>query len=192
MKNLFIFLVFIPFFSVAQDLPIVDDKIVYEKIIDAPGMSKSELYAASKRFVANAVRSAKSVIQTEDEGTGLIICKGNVTLQHARSRMALIVPGRPVGGTKYFTMQFESKEGRCRVRIYDIFEDNTFQPYDRNYSLEEIFFDLASRTNSSKGKTQEKRKTLFNESVTIVNNAFFGLIHDFERSINNYKNNDDW
>ncbi|WP_376780702.1 DUF4468 domain-containing protein [Sphingobacterium mizutaii] len=46
-------------FSKGQDLPIVDDKIVYEKIVEAPDLSKSELYAACKKFVANAFKSAK-------------------------------------------------------------------------------------------------------------------------------------
>ncbi|MVZ67397.1 DUF4468 domain-containing protein [Sphingobacterium sp. DK4209] len=193
MKNILIALILLmPLLTIGQDLPIVNDKIVYERIIESPNLSKPELYAACKRFIANTFKSAKSVIQTEDENTGLIICKGNTILDYPKTRNSLIVTGMPVGGRKSFTMQFENKEGRCRVKIYDIFEDNSLSAYQRNYSLEEIMFDLAKRANSSKGKTKEKRTAVFDESVSIVNNSFLGLIKEFEESIATYKSNDNW
>lgn len=175
-----------------QDLPIVDDKIVYEKIIEAPGLSKNDLYAACKRFIANSFRSAKSVIQTEDETTGLIICKGNTMIEYPQSRNSLIISGMNVGGRKSFTMQFDNKEGKCRIRIYDILEDNSHTQYATNYKLEDIVLDLAKRANSAKGKNKEKRTRVFDESVHNINVAFLGLINSFEESISSYKNEDDW
>lgn len=192
MKKILLFFLILPLFSKGQDLPIVDDKIVYEKIVEAPDLSKSELYAACKKFVANAFKSAKNVIETEDESTGLIICKGNTIIDYPQSRNSLIVSGMNVGGRKSFTMQFENKEGRCRVRIYDIFEDNSNLQYGTNHTLEEIIFDLAKRANSSTGKNKEKRTRVFNESVENVNLSFLGLINSFEDSVYKYKSNDDW
>lgn len=192
MKYTLLLLLLLPFYSIGQDLPLVDDKIVYEEIIEFPGISKTELFAACKRFVANNFKSAKSVIQTEDENTGLLIGKGNIVIPYPRSRNSLFVPGISVGGRKSFTMQFENKEGRCRVRIYDIFEDNSNEKYGTSYTLEHIMFDLAKRANKSKGKSKEKRTILFEESVGLVNDNFYGLIDLFKDSIKKYKSDDNW
>lgn len=174
-----------------QVLPLVDDKIVYEAIIEDSDLSKIEMYAASKRFIANAFKSAKSVIQTEDEATGLIICKGITTIKYPESRN-LVFSSANVGGYKSFTMQFESKEGRCRVKIYDIIEDNSLSQYSRSYSLEEIMLDLAKKANDAQGENKAKRKLIFNESVLLVNSNFYALLDSFKESVSQYKSNDDW
>ncbi|MGM1427918.1 DUF4468 domain-containing protein [Sphingobacterium lactis] len=174
-----------------QELPLVGDKIVYEAIIEDSELSKAEMYAASKRFIANTFKSAKSVIQTEDESTGLIICKGITTIKHPESR-TLVFSSSNVGGYKSFTMQFESKEGRCRVKIYDIIEDNSLSQYSRSFSLEEILLDLAKKVNDSQGENKIKRKLIFNESVLLVNSNFYALLDSFKESVSQYKSNDDW
>ncbi|WP_312363974.1 DUF4468 domain-containing protein [Sphingobacterium sp.] len=176
----------------SQDLPLKDDKVVYEQIIEADSLTKIQLFGASKQFVAKAFKNAKQVIQAEDSNTGLLIGKG-ITYIKEPSSIGMLYDRRSVfAGRVGFTMQFDNKDGKCRVRIFDIHTDNSGNLYLDDLRVEDVLFKMAKDANSSTGKRKEKKKKLFDESVILLNNEFYGLINTFKESLNTYKSDDNW
>lgn len=185
-------LLFITYNVFSQDLPLKDDKIVYEEVIEANSLTKKQLFGASKQFVAKTFKSAKQVIQAEDSDTGLLIGKGITYIKEPSSVGILYDRRSVVAGRIGFTMQFDNKDGKCRVRIYDIHTDNQGNIYLQDLPIESILFKIAKDANSSTGKRKDKKKRLFDESVTLLNNEFYGLINTFKESLNTYKSDDNW
>lgn len=130
-------------------------KIIYERIYDYPNASKDAIYGAAKRFIGIYFKSAKSVIQSEDINTGLIICKGNISSRETYDN-SWWYGSKSVGGTFHFTMQFDVKNGKVRLRIFDIHTDDASSYSMYGSSLEDIVFKLAKEVNRSQGKTKEK------------------------------------
>lgn len=52
--------------------PVTENKVIYERIIDAPGQSKDTLYLKAKMWALSAFKSQKAAFQTEDKEGGLI------------------------------------------------------------------------------------------------------------------------
>jgi len=114
-KLLFIFLV-LPFSAFSQQdftkyyndtivyAPLPVDSagaIVFRRVFDAPNTPKSELYARAKIWTAIAFRSAKNVIQLDDD-----------------QKTSLIIKGVQEGGYNlWFTIQFTIKDNKFRVII---------------------------------------------------------------------------
>lgn len=189
MKKLLLLLLLMPLFCIGQDLPIVDDKIVYEKIYDHPGISKDVLFGAAKKFIGVHFKRGSSVIQSEDINSGLIICKGNIDAYEVIEKKWW---GQTlVGGTFHFTMQFEVKENKARVKIFDIHTSSTSQYGTTDTPLESIMFKEARNVNTSKPKYKAKRMEKFNKTVELLNKTFIGTLDTYESEINEYSN-DDW
>jgi len=75
--------------------------IVFRRVFDAPNTPKSELYARAKIWTAIAFRSAKNVIQLDDDQKTSLIIKG---VQEGENNL-------------WFTIQFTIKDNRFRVII---------------------------------------------------------------------------
>lgn len=121
MKTLTLLLLF-PIFAFSQvdttqvNYPLKDGKVVYESIIELPGLTKANLYSASKKWIADSFKSAKSAIQSEDIASGQIIGKGYNELSIFENEGALL--GRTFNTE--CTFQIDVKEEKCRIRFYDI------------------------------------------------------------------------
>lgn len=57
-------------------LPMKNGRICYSKVIEVPGVSKSELYDRAYAWFVSTYKSAKDVIQMADKESGKIIGKG--------------------------------------------------------------------------------------------------------------------
>jgi hypothetical protein len=55
-----------------QIFPVTEKKVVYEKVIEAPGQSKDSLYLKAKMWALSAFNSQKAAFQTEDKEGGLL------------------------------------------------------------------------------------------------------------------------
>lgn len=55
-----------------QVFPVIEKKVVYEKVIEAPGQSKDTLFLKAKMWALSAFKSQKAAFQTEDKEGGLI------------------------------------------------------------------------------------------------------------------------
>ena len=189
MRYLILFLLLIPLFSLCQDLPIVDDEIIYEKIYDHPGVSKDVLFGAAKKFIGLYFKRGNSVIQSEDINSGLIICKGNIDAYETIEKKWW--GSTLVGGKFHFTMQFEIKESKASVRILNIHTSSVSQFGTNDTPLENIMFKEARYVNRSKGKHKAKKLDNFNKTVDLLNRTFYGTLDIYENEINEYSS-DDW
>ena len=114
MIRLFFILLLLPFSAFSQKDPAryIRDTIVYaplpvdstgsivfRRVFDAPNTPKSELYARAKIWTAFAFRSAKDVIQMDDEQKTSLIIKGVLEGDY----------------NLWFTIQFTIKDNKFRV-----------------------------------------------------------------------------
>lgn len=184
MKNilLLLFLISTSTLAVCQDYPIEDGRIVYELIVKNENASKEDLFAASKRFIANTFTSASAVIQVEDAATGEIIGKG---------RSAFTIPTKGMFGYGYnykFTIQLNSKDGRGRIRIYDISDYKKSSIGELDTPLEE--FDIAQKMRAG---DKPKRIKSYNELKNHINEHFLTFLVLYKREIEKVGiSSDDW
>lgn len=178
-----------PLIGICQDLPIVDEKIIYEKIYDIPNATKEKIYGASKKFIGINFKSSQDVVQSEDPITGLIICKGNVDAYQSYDQSWW--GARMVGGTFHFTMQFDIKDNKVRLRIFDIHTKYASTYSTQETSLETQMFKEAKSVNQSKGKTKEKRLEKFNQTTQLLNSTFYSLMEGYYNAVKESVN-DDW
>jgi len=74
--KIFTLLLLFPILSFSQvdstqvNYSLKEGKVVYESIIELPGLMKTNLYSASKKWIADTFKSAKAVIQSEDMTSG--------------------------------------------------------------------------------------------------------------------------
>lgn len=115
MKTLLIIFTFCVFQSVqAQKLfPENEGKIVYEEIIELPGIKKATLYTNAKKWFIDAPKDNQEKILMEDKEGGQIIGNGSSMY----SEMFLLSTFRNRIG---FTIQFDIKDEKYRYRIYGI------------------------------------------------------------------------
>lgn len=97
-----------------------------------------------------------AIVKAEDVVSGLIVCKGNVSAYETYDKKWW--GSYYVGDRFHFTMQFDIKEERARVRIFDIHTSN-ISAYSETTekSLESIMFEKTRSTNKATGKNKERR-----------------------------------
>jgi len=116
MKKMLFILLALPFSAFSQKDPAKYDKdtiaytqlpvdstgaIVFKRVYEAPNTPKAELYARAKIWTAIAFRSAKNVIQLDDDQKTSLIIKG---VQEGENNL-------------WFTIQFTIKDNKFRVII---------------------------------------------------------------------------
>lgn len=120
-------LAFVPFISFAQlidELPKDENgKLLYTDVIQADSIKMDQLYLNSKQFFVDAFKSAKDVIQLEDKEAGIVIGKGF-------SDIVIKSLGLGVKEQMWYTIKIQSKDGRFRYDIYDIYFKS--YPYQGN------------------------------------------------------------
>lgn len=96
-----------------------NNNVTYQKVIEIPGLSKDEIYHRGESYFIYNYGSGKSVIQSQDKETGILIAKGLYTnVFHAKE--AFVV--RYVD--TWHIVKIEAKDGKARVTLtlneYDI------------------------------------------------------------------------
>jgi hypothetical protein len=102
------------------------EELVVQKVVDAPGMSKEEIFERSKMWFARTFRQpvggfaqdnwTRSVIRYEDGAKGVLIANGTI-----------LYPYRNFSGDTYkegwevrFTMEEDVKDGKARLTFSDL------------------------------------------------------------------------
>ncbi|MCY4781470.1 DUF4468 domain-containing protein [Sphingobacterium sp. UT-1RO-CII-1] len=186
MKQLILVLFFISAIaavSKAQDIPYVDDRIVYEHIFDFPGSSKDELYSFSKISIADAFVNANYVVQSDDSESGIIVGKG-VTSFVRDFKNLLKLPRK-----FKFSVRIDSKDERVRIRLYDIIYIDELSNPRRNTEIPFELLEQSERQNIGKSK---RRLEAYNKKSEAYNDHFYSLIVLFKRGIEKQKTESDW
>ena len=179
MKYLFLLLiVFSSLYSQSQEY----------KVIDANGMSATDLRVAIKSWIADSFKSAKNVIEIDEPNK--IIIKGLDRFD---------VAYRFGGEQKYisavlnFKVDFEIKDNRFRYKMDDIVIDSEDHkiPYDG-------YVDFVEKKNAQTMKDwvllKKSRQNLIdarNKTIGIVDNTLYSLMRSIER-IPDKKPDDEW
>ena len=59
--------------------PVNNADLTFNRVVDAPGFTKDQIYDFTKMWVAENFKSAKAVIEYEDKATGAIIGNGSIS-----------------------------------------------------------------------------------------------------------------
>ena len=129
MRKLFTaFLGIMPLLTFGQlidELPKSDNgKLNFNEVIQVDSIMQNQLYLNSKQFFIDVFKSAKDVIQMDDKDAGIIIGKAFIDVN--AKMLGAYYPVK-----MWFTIKIQSKEGRFKYEIYDIYYEN----YPPNYVL---------------------------------------------------------
>jgi hypothetical protein len=124
MKYVLLFAILSPLFSIGQDsllyqnLPVIDGKVTYEKVIALDSVSKDALFMTAKDWAVDAYRSQKATLQAEDKAGGYLAYKGYlpVYLEYRGG----ILKGKKYGVDLYHTLKFYIKDGKTKVVFTDL------------------------------------------------------------------------
>ena len=118
MKKLMIFVTML-LIAACTPMPVKASKASapIESIIDMPGISKDQIYAGTKSWIAETFRSAKAVIQDDDKSAGRIIGTGRV--KYPCSGFACM--GKS-DWTLDFTIRVDIKDQKMRVTFLNLGE----------------------------------------------------------------------
>lgn len=120
--TLFLLLFFLPFLSFSQDvtapygLQLRDSSIVFEYVVNAPGVKEEVLYAAAQKCIADNIRHSRSTIETEAQEIGQIIATG--TLQ---PDVYFLYPIK-------FQLQMDCRDNKYRIRFYNLSIPTLLEP----------------------------------------------------------------
>ncbi|MFZ5368122.1 MAG: DUF4468 domain-containing protein [Spirochaetota bacterium] len=101
------------------------EKLIYQKIIEAPGMTQAQLYDKALQWMAYTFRSSKNVIQYQNQNEFKIIGKGYLDVNY--SGLAAV--------PTYFTLTIETKDGRLRITFSNMGFDNGM-PFNNQLQLD--------------------------------------------------------
>ncbi|MBO9672002.1 MAG: DUF4468 domain-containing protein [Sphingobacteriaceae bacterium] len=161
------------------EFPLKEGKVIYENIESAPGKTKSQIFAASKKWIADRFNSGKAVIQTSEIETGQIVgnAYGDVTLKEGDVFITRI--------NLRFSIQVDCKDDKYRIRFYDIMVHEPGNAYVSSYDTP-IERHPALLMNPKKPKQNERKKS----HIYSINNYFDAVISDFKNSILKSTNDD--
>lgn len=174
------------FLMLAMVLPVIlsAQDFEFEKIINV-NKSRSEIYSASKMFVADFWNSAKAVTQNQDDASYTIQIKALKNME-VKVGMAMCC----VYDYTY-TVKIQAKENKCRIQIYDVVCRNAYQGgFGGEQSIPEIQPFLGNETEQKTkkmGKGLSKKKAV--EMMKDLKSYFENIISEYEKALND---NDEW
>lgn len=99
-----------------SQMSVKEGRVEYESIVELTG-TKDDLYTKAKQAIVELFFDAKSVIQMDDKDAGKLIGKGTVFCP-------IKVLGVSSGVYTRYTISVEVKDGKYRLRLYDITIDD--------------------------------------------------------------------
>lgn len=86
------------------------------EVVQVDSASAIDLYHKAERWFVDAFNDANEVIQLRDSTARTIVGKANTTVRYQYGKMASTANYLPYS----FALEFQAKEGRYRVRIYQV------------------------------------------------------------------------
>lgn len=179
--------------DIPRDLPIKDDKIIYQGIIEIEGASMKELYGFAKKFIAETYNSTDAAIDMDDTLNGVIVVKGRseVPISWVQKVGGRIETVNDKASTKHLLI-FEMKDNRIRFTLKDlvldskVFYTSFYQVVDFNIPIE-YHLNLRKTYNPSKKyKPFEIRQMNFSAAYLVACHKYFT---DFGNRIEPYFKN---
>lgn len=160
--------------STEVGFPVKDGRIVYESIGDAKGVKKEAIYASAKKWIVDSFKSSKTVIQTEDKEDGQLI--GSALSLVSIKNNSWLVPTYELNLD--YTIQINCKDGKYRIRFYDIKASNSLLSNATKVPLE----NFGKTPNGKELKDKQKERIVaFREAI---NTEFTLLLNSFHNSVN--------
>ncbi len=123
-KLIFWFSPLLVILSCAGQMPLPQNEVVYQEVIEISGKTKEELYENSLKWMAEIFNSSKAVIQYQNKDNGEIIGKGILPVKYTFA---------PVNTN--FTLIIEIKDEKIRMTFKDMGFDNSM-PFNNNNQLD--------------------------------------------------------
>ena len=173
---LFILLVCLSFSVQSQELiklPMKDNIVYYEKIFQADGINKNELYLRAKNTLLRMFLGTKEVIQSDDKENGIISAKGIASF-YLKSGVFNI----PFEHKERFTLTITVKDNKYKIDIYDFYLiQMDARSSDRRVELDYIL-------------AQKRKKKTMNGFFDQFNNTSISLISQISNEMSKKLNTD--
>ena len=98
-------------------LPKENGKVVYQSIIELPGVEAKDIFQRANFWFIDAFKSPNDVINYNSQEDGVISGKGNLNLTWVNEKAAIVIP---ITVKLAFSVRIEVKEEKMRYSIYDI------------------------------------------------------------------------
>lgn len=169
--------------------PLKDNKVYYERIVEAPGQTKDHLYKTVKSWGVNAFNSQKDILQADDKEVGIIAYKYffNNTFKAPK-----VFGVEAVADWKYWqVMKIFLKDGKAKI----IIEDVTLNDIGYNGFTIETFRSSTESYFKKSMMGKGYREKYYAETYRNFTNANFkitGLIDDLEKTLKSGKSEFDF
>lgn len=95
--------------------PATEEEMIVERVVQAPGHGKDEIFEYTKMWIAQNFRSAKAVLEYENKDAGRII--GNGSMRYPCEGISCIGKG---DWTLKFTMNVDIKDERFKISFTNL------------------------------------------------------------------------
>jgi hypothetical protein len=95
--------------------PVSETDLTFDRVVDAPGFTKDQIFEASKIWIAQNFRSAKAVLEYENKQDGKII--GNGSIKYPCSGVDCLGKG---DWNALFTMQVDTKDQKFKMTFTNL------------------------------------------------------------------------
>ena len=156
----------------------------YNEVIQIENIKKDELYLRSKQFFVDVFKSAKDVIQMDDKEAGVVIGKGFNDIY-----IKVIGISTPI--QMWYTIKIQSKEGRYKYEIYDIYFKSYPGQYGTTTTRAEKMFDQKTyfKKNGDPRDVQEKYKI---ETISRANSLMVVIKATMNKAVTSTDKKNDW
>lgn len=115
------------------------EKLTFSEVIQADNLSKSDIYAALRGWVATSYNSAQDVIQMDDKDAGIIIC--SALFEYSYGKMQY----KAYEGVIKYSLKLQIKDGRFKAEVSNIIHQNNHGNSEKcnlgNITTAELFTD---------------------------------------------------
>lgn len=145
-------------------------------LVDSVDLTKGEIYAKTKYFIADNWVSANNVIQLDDKETGLLLLKGNykTTIYLQAMRMYEYY--------YYFdyTIEFRMRDGKFKISIKDIDNSKSFSDYS-TAGGKKLYLSYNTLDNCVKSATPNKK--LIVQEMLELDKFFEGMLNEYKNAL---------
>jgi hypothetical protein len=172
MRKMFLLLILLPAFAIAQDLPKNQDgKVEFTEVVSIDSASAAALFSNAKIFITNSFKSGKDVTQLDDQNSKTVIGQGN-------TRVDIKALGMSWPGRVDFKITIQCKDGRYKYSFADFIFN-----YQAGTKGKEYVYGLES--DDHKGINQKQWDSVKEQ----VNNTMIAAIAGLKKQMSS---KDDW
>lgn len=96
-------------------MPVDKSQLTFDRVVEAPGMTKDQIYDSTRMWIAENFRSAKAVLEYENKEAGTLI--GNGSMQYPCSGMDCLTKN---DWKTHYTMRVDIKDSKFKVSFSNL------------------------------------------------------------------------